>query len=272
MNNEQNQFYSSISKYYSEIFPYQPMQLQFVKSRAGELNGIQILDIGCATGELAFQLAYAGAKVTGIDLNEDLLEQAIGCSGFPARCSAGRSAGLFERESEPDKYRVASPNPQFQHGNMLELETDFQPEQFDAVLCFGNTLVHLQSDELIQQMVNGVFAVLKPGGHFLLQILNYDYILSEPVTALPHIETGNIQFIRKYAFEDNNPLVRFQTELVLKKENKSVLNETPLFALQSAELIEFMRNTGFKEIELFSGFKNEPFGGKHLPLVVSCRK
>jgi hypothetical protein len=39
MNNEQNEFYSSISKYYAEIFPYQPMQLQFVKNRAGELAG-----------------------------------------------------------------------------------------------------------------------------------------------------------------------------------------------------------------------------------------
>jgi glycine/sarcosine N-methyltransferase len=47
-----------------------------VKSRAGELAGKQILDIGCATGELSFQLAEAGAKVTGIDLNEDLLGKA----------------------------------------------------------------------------------------------------------------------------------------------------------------------------------------------------
>jgi glycine/sarcosine N-methyltransferase len=272
MNNEQNEFYSSISKYYAEIFPYQPMQLQFVKSRAGELAGKQILDIGCATGELTFQLAEAGANVTGIDLNKDLLNQAIGCSGFPAQRSGGRSADSVIRESEPDKYRVASPNAQFQTGNMLELETDFPPGQFDAVLCFGNTLVHLQTVGLIQKMLNGVFAVLKPGGHFLLQILNYDYILSESVTALPLIETENIQFIRKYAFEDNNPLVRFQTELVLKKENKSVLNETPLFALQSDELIGLLQDAGFKEIELFSNFKSEPFGGKHLPLVVSCRK
>jgi len=265
MKDKQNQFYTSISKYYSEIFPYQPMQLQFVKSRAGELNELNILDIGCATGELAFQLSNAGAKVTGIDLNEDLLEQAIGCSGFPARCSGGQSAVLFERESEFTSLK-------FQTGNMLELETDFQLGQFDAVLCFGNTLVHLQTVELIQQMLNGIFAVLKPGGHFLLQILNYDYILSESVTALPLIETESIQFIRKYAFEENKPLVRFQTELVLKKENKSVLNDTPLFALKSDELIGLLQNGGFNEIELFSNFKSEPFAGKHLPLVVSCRK
>ena len=95
MNNEQNQFYTSISNYYSEIFPYQPLQLQFVKNRVGELAGKHILDIGCATGELAYQLVGTGVQVTGIDLNEDLLNQAIGCNGFPARCSATVYPHLF---------------------------------------------------------------------------------------------------------------------------------------------------------------------------------
>ncbi|MBN2637127.1 MAG: class I SAM-dependent methyltransferase [Prolixibacteraceae bacterium] len=246
MNNKQNDFYTSISKYYSEIFPYNPAQCQFVKNRAGELAGKTILDIGCATGELAFQLAESGAKVTGIDLNEDLLQQA--------------------------KSKKAHKNCRFQAGNMLDLRTDFQPSQFELVLCFGNTLVHLQSKVLIQQMLRGVFAVLKPSGYFLLQILNYDYILTEQISKLPTIETENIQFVRKYKFEENSPLIRFQTELFLKKEGKTISNETILFALQSSELTEWLENVGFSKIQLYSNFKQEASGGKHLPLVVSALK
>ena len=66
MKDEQNNFYTSISKYYSEIFPYTPMQLKFVKNSLGGLEEKQILDIGCATGELAFNLAMEGANVVGI--------------------------------------------------------------------------------------------------------------------------------------------------------------------------------------------------------------
>jgi glycine/sarcosine N-methyltransferase len=260
MNDKQNRFYTSISKYYTEIFPYQPMQLLFMKSRAGELAGKQILDIGCATGELAFQLAIEGANVTGIDLNEDLLNQAVGRSGF-------QSADSSNRASE-----FTSSNPHFQTRNMLELEKDFEPVQFDVVLCFGNTLVHLQTTELIHQMLKGVFTVLKPGGQFLLQILNYDYILGEQVNELPTIETENIRFIRKYKIEKNNPLIRFQTDLVLKKEDKTISNETQLFAIKSGELIELLGNAGFTGIELFSSFKQELFSGKHLPLVLSTVK
>lgn len=244
MDNNQDPFYTSISKYYSEIFPYNPVQLQFVKSRAGELTGKNILDIGCATGELAFQLAQSGAEVTGIDLNTELLNQA--------------------------KTSKKLPNLSFRTGNMLHLETIFQPGQFDMILCFGNTLVHLESMEQVNQMAKGVFFVVKPGGKFLVQILNYDYILDDQVSELPVIVTENLKFIRRYAFKTNSPFIRFQTELMLKKENRSLINETPLIALRRLDLANILEQAGFSAIEFFSGFHQNPFGGKHLPLVVSC--
>jgi len=249
MKDKQNEFYTSISKYYSEIFPFQPTQLQFVKSNSGDLAGKQILDIGCATGELAFQLALTGAFVTAIDLNDNLLNQAKeGCGDFQTA------------------------NPVIQKGNMLELDADFQPAQFDVVLCFGNTLVHLQTPELILQMLTGVSKVLKPGGQFLLQILNYDYILAEQVTELPTIETELIKFTRKYEFSKHSALIEFQTELFLKSINKTVRNSTTLFALKCTQLYDLLQNTGFSEIQFFSSFKQEPFGGNHLPLVARCTK
>ena len=129
----------------------------------------------------------------GIDLNEDLLRKA--------------------------KSGKIHPELHFQKGNMLDLENDFQENQFDAVLCFGNTLVHLQNIELVSQMLKGVYSVMKKDGQILIPILNYDYILNKVIIELPLIETENIQFIRKYSFEDNNLLIRFKTELVLQKEN-----------------------------------------------------
>jgi len=247
MSNEQNKFYTSISKYYSEIFPYNPMQLQFVKNKVGDLNAKQLLDIGCATGELAYQLAAAEAHVIGIDLNKDLLDQAI-------------------------RKRGAASNPEFQFGNMLELENDFKAEQFDTVLCFGNTLVHLESKEMVAQLLKGVLQVLKPGGKFLLQILNYDYILDEQLAELPLIETDNIKFLRRYRFDKNSSKIRFYTELHLKKENQTVVNETSLLALKSNEMVDLLRDARFKEITLFSNFKQDAFGGKHIPLVLSAGK
>ncbi len=191
MNIEQNIFYTSISKYYSEIFPYNPMQLQFVRSSVGDLQSKHFLDIGCATGELALQLAADKAHVIGIDLNKDLLNQALNKRGSVS-------------------------NPAFRLGNMLELKSDFEAAMFDTVLCFGNTLVHLENKEKVFQMLKGVLQLLKPGGLFLLQILNYDYILDEKLSELPLIETNNIKFLRQYRFNENSPKIQFYTELHLK--------------------------------------------------------
>lgn len=242
----QNKFYTSISKYYSEIFPFNPAQLNFVKNRAEELAGKQILDIGCATGELAYQLANEGANVTGIDLNEDLLKQA--------------------------KENRAHPNCYFLFGNMLNLKTDFEPGQFDVVLCFGNTLVHLEDQKQIKLMLEGVYSVLKPGGYFLLQILNYDYILDEQVFELPIIETDTVKFVRKYLFKENSGQIIFQTDLHLMMENQVISNETELLSLKSKDLKDLLIQENFREIKFYSSFKIEPFGGRHLPLVASCLK
>ena len=246
MKDNQNKFYTSISKYYSDIFPYKPMQLLFVKNKVGELKGKQILDIGCATGELSYQLAKEGAEVIGIDLNEDLLKQA--------------------------KSQKQHKNLRFQTGNMLELEKDFQEKQFDAVLCFGNTLVHLPDKTAVIKMLHGVEKILKPGGKFLMQILNYDYIIDEQITELPMIETENVKFIRTYKFDEHFTQVKFQTDLHLRNTGETITNETTLLALKSSDMLDLLDQAGFKKIHLYSNFNEEDFGGKHLPLVGSCRK
>ena len=246
MKNAQNQFYSSISEYYHEIFPYNPAQLNFVDRNCKGLAGKKMLDIGCATGELAFQLATAGAEVTGIDLNDELLNQA---------------------ETGKQHSKIT-----FQKGDMLELDKDFKSRQFDAVLCFGNTLVHLPSAGHVKVMLKGVWNILKPGCLFLLQILNYDFIISEPVTELPVIETNDLKFVRKYESEADTRLIGFKTTLYLKKEERVIENKTVLLALKSEELEKLLKETGFEEVAFYSNFKGEAFGGKHLPLVATAKK
>lgn len=246
MNNKQNKFYASISKYYAEIFPYKPIQLQFIKQSMDSLKGKQILDIGCATGELAYQLAMEGAVVMGIDLNTDLLEQA--------------------------KSKKQIENLRFQKGDMLKLTNDFEKNKFDAVICFGNTLVHLLDKTAIRKMLRGVEHILMPGGKFLLQILNYNYILNENISELPLIESEKLTFIRKYKFNQSRNRAQFQTDLCLKKTGEVISNETELFTLKREELHSMLKETGFKMIRDYANFNMAISGGKHLPLVIYAEK
>jgi 2-polyprenyl-6-hydroxyphenyl methylase / 3-demethylubiquinone-9 3-methyltransferase len=53
-----------------------PVRLQYVE-RAGPLAGRRIVDVGCGGGLLTEAMARKGARVTGIDLAEELLEVGV---------------------------------------------------------------------------------------------------------------------------------------------------------------------------------------------------
>jgi len=243
---KQEHFYNSIAHYYSHIFPFNPAQLTFLEREKGDLKDMRFLDAGCGAGELVFELAQKGAWVSAIDLNEELLNQA-------------RMGRNHERIT-------------YQKGNMLDISGLFGCSVFDGVICFGNTLVHLESSAQILDFFRSVYGVLNPGGRFFLQILHYDHIFREKVETLPLIENEQIRFDRGYRFIPGSRKIRFLTRLTVKATGESIENETELLGVGCSELISYLQEAGFREISLFADFTRHPFGGNHLPLVVSTLK
>jgi glycine/sarcosine N-methyltransferase len=239
---DQDHFYSSIAKYYSLIFPFNKAQLSFVENEMGSLAGKRFLDVGCGTGELAYALAQKGAHVDAIDLNDALL-------------------------AEARRYRRHT-NIVYRKANMLHIEQLFGRSSFDAVICFGNTLVHLMNQTLIGDFFRNAITVLKPDGFFFMQILHYDYIFQEMVNALPGIENETVKFERNYRFISGSREIRFITRLTIKATGEVIENETGLFGIGVNELVELMNKYGLTNIRLYADFQKTTFGGKHLPLVI----
>ncbi|CEI81808.1 class I SAM-dependent methyltransferase [Oceanobacillus sp. M60] len=98
------------------------------------VEGEQILDVGCGTGDLAHQINQHGAAVTGVDKSENMVHKAN------------------------DKY----PDIMFMPKDVLELEYN---NDFDAV--FSNATLHWvkQPKEALQHIYNS----LKPGGRFVAE-------------------------------------------------------------------------------------------------------
>jgi glycine/sarcosine N-methyltransferase len=73
--------YDPLAAYYEEIFPTERARVDFidscVRSKIRKRSGkVRLLDIGCATGELAEALTHRGYLVEGIDLNEEMVRRA----------------------------------------------------------------------------------------------------------------------------------------------------------------------------------------------------
>ncbi len=244
--NQQDRFYGSIAPYYSGIFPLNPAQLKSVAGELGTPAGKDILDVGCGTGELAYALAEEGAHVTGIDLNDALLNEARN-----------------HRAHEKILYRKA---------NMLHTARLFGRSKFDGVICLGNTLVHLMNPMQMRDFFSGVLTVLRPGGLFFLQLLNFDHIFKTGITTLPLIETESLRFDRNYSFVPDTREIRFHTKLTVKATGEVIENEADLLGISSNDLVQMMDIAGLQEINRFADFEKSPFTGDHLSLVITSRK
>lgn len=239
-------FYSIISEYYNYIFPFNPTQVDFIKKSFPNLHQNSFLDIGCATGDLSMQLAPLSKGVNGIDLDRKMI-----------------------RKAEKAK-KLESENLQFFTLDMLHLEAHFGVYAFDGVLCFGNTLVHLESKKQILNFLSQCKAVLNNKGKLLLQIINYDRILDQNIDHLPTIDNDTISFVRRYTFNKKTNLIEFNTTLTIKKTNKTVENNISLSPIRKAELEELMVEVGFTEFNYFGNFKGDPFTENSIPLIVEA--
>ncbi|MDE5424263.1 class I SAM-dependent methyltransferase [Ancylomarina sp. DW003] len=240
-------FYQSISKYYQYIFPLNKVQIDFILSAKEDTKQLRILDIGCAIGDLSMDLANHFNEVVGIDLDEGMIDKAI----------------------EKSKEKT---NLHFHLEDMLQIDQSYGENHFDLVVCFGNTLVHLESEELVSDFFSKAHICLAKGGKLLFQIINYDRIIDQKINFLPTIENDTIRFKRDYTLHSNNKVVDFKTTLTIKETGESISNSIPLLAIRKANIEKLLKEAGFSNVKFYGNFKKDPFADGSIPLVVEARK
>ena len=240
-------FYQSIAPYYDYIFPPTPMHVAFVKSKAGDIAGKRMLEAGCGTGNLALQLAGQGAVVDGVDLDPEMISAARGKAGM-------------------------SENVWFNQLDILRITEKFEPNSFDAVVSFGNTLVHLKDTDQVTQFLQQVKNVLKPGGSLMVQIIHYDRILNQKINALPTIDNEEIKFERFYDLDETEGFIDFRTVLTVKKRGQRIQNLVRLLPLRKETIGGLLQECGYKDIRFYGNFKVDNLTADSLPLIFTARK
>lgn len=226
--------YNELSSYYDDIFPANEQQLSFFKQTFQDLGVSRVLDLACGSGNYALEFARWGLSVVGIDSERTMIQLAR------------------------EKARKENLAVDFRTGDMRNLE-DIEGK-FDAVICIGNSLVHLLTERDILTALEQIKERLYHGGTLILQTVNYDRILKGNITQLPDIRNNKagIIFTRQYDFRPDG-LIDFKTTLIKNEmdgSQRSLGNGTvPLRPCTKSELEGFLQSVGFEDIVVYGGFQ-----------------
>lgn len=219
--------------------PFIETQIQTLQNRIN--RRLDILDTACGTGMHAIRLAKAGHQVSAADLFPQMIaksKQNASTSGVHVNF---KTAGL---------------------GSMSEA---FGVDQFDLLLCLGNSLPHLVTEQDLLKSLQDFAMVLRPGGMLFIQNRNFDAVMRAQQRWMePQIfkaEGEEWIFQRFYDFLPNG-LIRFNIVTLKRKLDsdwKSSVNSTILRPQLSAELILHLGQVGFKEIQTFGSMEGEGF-------------
>jgi len=217
--------YSKFAVWYDRIFPFSPGVYAYLTHHLGELGG-PVLDLGCGTGDYCAAFTRDGVRAVGVDLDSAMISQA----------------------------RARGPETEFHVLDMTEFTTIGGP--WNMIYSIGNTAAHLPR-ERFWKCVEDVAERLLPGGVWIVQVMNWDYVLGLPAFAFPAKVMDGAVFHR--AYEDITPEgLTFRTGLDI--EGQRVFDDhVRLYPLSSEEMVAGHKERGFHLVEHVSDYAGSGF-------------
>ena len=195
-------------------------EVDFIESSLAVSKGAQVLDIGCGYGRHAIELVQRGLTVTGLDL----------------------SLPLLIRAADEAQRRALSVN--FVHSDMRGLAFD---REFDGAYCMLSTFGYFDEESNLK-VAEGIARALKPGGRFLLDVVNRDYIVGD-LPARIWWEGEGCVVLEEVEFNFNTSRILTHRSVVFE-DGRQLDHEISVRAYSLHELGKLFRQTGFRVIDV----------------------
>jgi len=239
--------YDELGDKYDLMIRWKPRlerEAPFFQRLFSETRAARVLDLGCGTGHHAKLFRNWGLEVVGVDPSSSLLEIA-----------RGHGESRLKLETEDEKLR-------FVEADFSNFKDRVQGP-FDAVISLGNTLPHIEDVATMENVLNSIFALLRPGGVFLFQNRNYDRLLkTQERFLLPTTFREGEQerlFFRFNDFEGDK--VRFNV-VEFTRVNQSWIQEIHSALLspwKHDDLEQMIKAAGFSNSTYYGDFSGSPY-------------
>jgi glycine/sarcosine N-methyltransferase len=237
-------------------------ELPFFREVFDEVGAKRVLDVGAGSARLAIEFASWGLDVTAVDPDESML----------ASASANAEAAAQHIEAGGGRLRV-------ERGGFGELD-GLGLGRADALTCTGNALPHVHGTEGLREALADFFAVLKPGGALVLQLLNHARLLETHQRAITpvvrEVPEGTRVFLRVIDFPSDGSEFLGMDFATLVRDHAgewSVASLRSAHTIITAETLEReLVAAGFGHVELFGGHDRHTLSAADESVLVLARR
>jgi len=228
------EFYNSFAEDYNSMIPLEKQvesKTDFFKLFIDD-DTKSAADLGAGSGADSIALANLGLNVTAFEPSQEMLKQA--------------ETNFTKQKVEVDTYnkKISEIDEKFHHS-------------FDLVVSLGNTFANINGEE-IEESIAKVIELLKKNGTAIIQILNYDKVLSEKERIINITESNKKQFIRFYDFCGDAVyfnILSFQKDDFSNRQ----LITTEIFPYTKSVLEKMFTKNGVQKLEFSGDMKMDNF-------------
>ncbi len=250
----QVEFFERLSESYDQLISW-PTRIaaegMFFKKLVSDNKLKSSLDVACSTGFHVIMLRRLGLDAVGIDVSPRMIEKARNNSvtcGVTVEYILGDFTNMSKRFSEG----------------------------FDLITCLGDTVAHLKSGHDLKKLFQEVYKSLNPGGLFVIQARNYDFVLKHQARFTPPTGSRNgtdeTLFFRLLDFNPkslNLSIAKFR-----RYENRweSSVHTTEIYPYLKKELESALKSVGFAKMESYRNYNFEDYDPNGSDLILIAQK
>jgi SAM-dependent methyltransferase len=201
-----------------------------------------ILDLACGPGRHALELARRKFQVTGVDRTAEFLEEA-------------RKRAMYEDLAV-----------EFVHEDMRRF---VRPDTYDGALSMFTSFGYFEQPSDNRQVLLNVYCSLKEGGVFFLDMIGRE-ILARIFQPRDWRELHGTLLLEERQVEQNWTIMR--NRQILIKDSKRTEFTITHWLYSGAELVELLREAGFKSVELYGDLDGSPYDHAAKRLLAVARK
>lgn len=238
-----NEFFAEFRPFFAKIpATVTNAEIKFYIDKLNLKVGESFLDCPVGIGRIALPLAKKGIKVTGVDIMPSYLGE------------------LSEKAS-----KAKLPMKLF-HLDMRKI--DFE-NQFDAVGNLWTSFGYFEKESDNLLVLKKLYKALKPGGKFVIQIINRDWIMKnfEPNS---WYEVNDVKVLEKREFHYDKSISSTVWTFIKDGEEKSI--DTFIRMYSYHELKQMLEKVGFKNVIGYGSVKEDPISSNSREMFIFAEK